>query len=187
MRQDHRKNPVTYPLFPVHTGRHIRIICQPCHFAVYDIRIRFFSGTVHNFEHIRLNPVVRVHKTDIFPFGMSNSHIPGRCGSAVFLIVILKVGMFIDKIKTDFYRVVRRAVIYQKYLYFLQGLCCNTFQTFRKVFFHIIDRYNHTDFRFHYTLLFRIRFFSFTSISTVFLAICSVINRLFRSSSPIII
>ena len=117
------------------------------HPAHADGRAAVPGGVKQQLHHLRMDPVVAVHKADPFPFGLSQSMIPGG-GLALVLLVdhgnpAVLSGVFLADRRTP----VRAAVVHQDDLKIREGLGKDAVHTLPQKSLRLVNRHNDTDLR----------------------------------------
>ncbi|MNP49556.1 hypothetical protein D3C76_1437470 [compost metagenome] len=79
--------------------------------------------SMQRFEHIGLNPVIAVYKSDIFACGTINAVIAGVRQAAVLFVDDLNPGVQLFITFADFAAIVRRAIVYKNQFEVSEGLC----------------------------------------------------------------
>ena len=114
-----------------------------------DIRIFFLQCSRQPLIHVRIDPVVAVHKTQQRSFRMTHSFFPCGSKSSVPFVYGPDIGKSPAVVVADRRTAIRRSVVHQYYFYIFICLRQNTFHTASQHFFHAVNRHNYTDLFFH--------------------------------------
>ncbi len=140
-------------LLPLRNPWVLKIKHQP---ADGQIRIHLKRQFQHPLIHIRINPVITVHKSHIITGSKLHPRLPGRSQPSVGLMNHADSSIAFSIRITDSPGTVPGTVIHQNNLKLLKSLSQNTIHTPAQIHFHIINRHNHTDltaivFHFHFS------------------------------------
>ena len=135
--------------------------CNNCHTAAGNLRIFRYHSLQKNFVHFRVNPIVRVHKSNIVAMHSIQSSVSGRRHTAVLFTNHDNSGILQSKGFAQLPASVAGSVIHQNNLQIPIGLRTDTGNTFSEILFRIIDRHDNRNQRFghlispHYSALCR--------------------------------
>ena len=117
------------------------------HLAHADARTAFFRRPQKEFQHIRVYPVVAVHKAQPLPCRLFQRQIPGGGLTGVLLVKANHPAVLGGVVVAELAAVIRASIVHQNQLKVRKRLRQNAAYAVGKVVFCPINRDNHRDFR----------------------------------------
>ena len=110
-----------------------------------NVCIASHGCVIKTFEHRRINPVIGIHKTDIFARRIGNTCITRWTKTSILLMNNLDTRIFSCIFFCNFPTMVGATIINKNYFDIFKRLSKNTVNTFPKIQFNIIYRNNNTN------------------------------------------